>query len=625
MHLIGEMGLALVAGLALVPAPARAQGKPDLKEAKEYQELLRKAVAYYNQENHRAAAEHLEKLLPLARRLAGPEHQATGAVMYLLGSTYAKDSRDAQAEPLLRRCVEILEARLDKDHPRVADALNALAVVYHHLGRYARAEALHLRCLRIQEAKRGKDHPDVALSLNNLAQVYQDMGRYDKAEQLYRRSLRIREAKRGKDHPDVAQTLNNLGGLYTDLGLYGKAEPLFLRSLQIREALLDRRPRDLASTLNNLALLYWKTNQHGKAEPLFRRSLQILEGCLGKDHLAVAQCVNNLGTLYREMKRYDQAEPLLRRGLAAMEAQLGKDHPALVSILNNLATLYLARGQYERAEPLLLRSLKLHETYLGPGHPEATIMLNNLVTQCVSQERWAEADRFMDRSRRSVRRHVATALPILSESDQLTLLRNTDKVSFDQAQSLGLLRQDDPAAVALAAGWVLNGKAVTHETLAERVLLARDSKDPRVAQVARELTGVRRQLAAASLADVKPGKQAERRRELEQLTAREQELSGKLGQAAGRPVRGDPWVELKEVRNALPANAVFIEISRFTFMSFLAGKVEADKKGDRYGAWLIPAAGRGAVEFVDLGEAGPIDRAVREVRQCLVEDRCYVV
>ena len=42
-RLFGQMGLALVVGLATAPAPAVAQDKPDLNE---YQELLRKAEAF---------------------------------------------------------------------------------------------------------------------------------------------------------------------------------------------------------------------------------------------------------------------------------------------------------------------------------------------------------------------------------------------------------------------------------------------------------------------------------------------------------------------------------------------------------------------------------------------------
>jgi hypothetical protein len=41
--------------------------------------------------------------------------------------------------------------------------------------------------------------------------------------------------------------------------------------------------------------------------------------------------------------------------------------------------------------------------------------------------------------------------------------------------------------------------------------------------------------------------------------------------------------------------------------------------GDRYAAWVIPATGKRDVKVVDLGEAGPIDEAVKEVRKSLVD------
>ena len=52
-------------------------------------------------------------------------------------------------------------------------------------GRYAQAEPLLKRSLQIRETKLGPDHPDVATTLNNLALLYKKTGRYAEAEPLY--------------------------------------------------------------------------------------------------------------------------------------------------------------------------------------------------------------------------------------------------------------------------------------------------------------------------------------------------------------------------------------------------------------------------------------------------------
>jgi tetratricopeptide (TPR) repeat protein len=79
-----------------------------------------------------------------------------------------------------------------------------LAGLYNSQGRYAEAEPLSKRSLTIIEKALGPDHPDVATSLNNLAELYRDQGRYAEAEPLFKRSLAIREKAPGPDHPDVA-------------------------------------------------------------------------------------------------------------------------------------------------------------------------------------------------------------------------------------------------------------------------------------------------------------------------------------------------------------------------------------------------------------------------------------
>jgi tetratricopeptide (TPR) repeat protein len=54
----------------------------------------------------------------------------------------------------------------------VAASLNNLAELYRAQGQYAQAEPLYKRSLAIVEKALGPDHPNVATSLNNLALLY---------------------------------------------------------------------------------------------------------------------------------------------------------------------------------------------------------------------------------------------------------------------------------------------------------------------------------------------------------------------------------------------------------------------------------------------------------------------
>jgi tetratricopeptide (TPR) repeat protein len=296
-----------------------------------------------------------------------------------LGNLYHSQGRYAEAEPLLKKALELCSSLLGQDHPDVATSLNNLAELYESQGRYSEAEPLHVRSLLILEQQLGQNHSDVALSLNNLAGLYKAQGRYSEAEPLYVRSLSIWEQQLGQDHPNVATSLNNLAGLYEAQGRYSEAEPLYIRSLSIREQRLGQDHPSVAQSLNNLAALYTSQDRYSDAEPLYVRSLSIREQQLGKDHPDVARSLNNLAGLYDAQGRYSEAEPLHERSLSIRDQQLGQDHPDVAQSLNNLAGLYKAQGRYSEAEPLYVRSLSICEQQLGASHPNTKNVQHNFI------------------------------------------------------------------------------------------------------------------------------------------------------------------------------------------------------------------------------------------------------
>jgi tetratricopeptide (TPR) repeat protein len=80
----------------------------------------------------------------------GPEHRHVGVALNDLAELYMAQGRFAEAEPLQKRRLIILENALGATHPDVAVALNDLALLYHHLERFAEAEPLFKRSLAIR-------------------------------------------------------------------------------------------------------------------------------------------------------------------------------------------------------------------------------------------------------------------------------------------------------------------------------------------------------------------------------------------------------------------------------------------------------------------------------------------
>ena len=255
----------------------------------------------------------------------------------------------------------------------VAVVSNDLAALLLNTNRLGEAEPLMRRALEINEFAFGNQHPTVAICLNNLAALLLNTNRLGDAEPLMRRALEINEAVFGNRHPTVAICLRNLAVLLLNTNRLGDAEPLMRRALEIDEAAFGNQHPTVAISLNNLATLLQATNRREEAEPLMRRALEINEVVFGGQHPTVATDLNNLATLLRDTYRAEEAEPLMRRALEIDEAAFDEQHPALARDLNNLATLLHATNRLKEAEPLMRRSLDILGSFgrqTGHEHPQ---------------------------------------------------------------------------------------------------------------------------------------------------------------------------------------------------------------------------------------------------------------
>lgn len=580
--------------------------------------LLGSLARLYSDQGKYAQAEPLyHRALGIAEKTPGADLVTVVTLLNSLAHLYKAQGKYARAEPLLRRALAVIEPALGRDHVQVIVPLGNLADLSMMQGKYAEAESLYRRALAVAEKAHGPDHSLVATALSGTAALYQEQAKFAAAEPLYRRALEVYEKALGPSHPDVTYTLNKLATLYQEQAKYDQAEPLLRRALAIREAALGPDHPDVAITLSNFAKLNLGRGEYVRAEPQLRRALAIFEKAHGQVHPNVAGVVNSLALVYHSQGKDAEAEPLLRRAVAALEAAYGPGHPALAQGLINLAVLS-RRGNVAEAESLYRRALAIQEKALGPDHPDVALGLNNLAVLRCAQSEWADAGDLLDRQRRGVRRFVARELPALQQADQLTFLRATDEGRLHTALDVGLARPGDSALAARSAGWLLNGKAVAHQALAEQALLERDAADPARRDLVRQLHDVRRRHAALALSAAPRGDTARHREQLHALDGQRRDLERKLAAAGGTAApAADPWVELAEVRRRLPANGTLVELAHFRAGDHAKGEFLAP----RYAAWVIPPAGQGDVKVIDLGPAEAVDAAVAAVRRAIDDAR----
>lgn len=79
-------------------------------------------------------------------------------------------------------------------------SLNNLALLYHAQGNYAEAEPLYKRSLAIVENALGPEHPNVATALENYSELLRETNRETEAAEMEARATAIR-AKHVQENP----------------------------------------------------------------------------------------------------------------------------------------------------------------------------------------------------------------------------------------------------------------------------------------------------------------------------------------------------------------------------------------------------------------------------------------
>jgi CHAT domain-containing protein/Tfp pilus assembly protein PilF len=599
----------------------------------------------------------LERALGFREKTLGPGDPLVGQALNSAGNLYWRKGDYAKAEPLYRRALEITQKEQGAEHPDVATALNSLANLYHSKGDYLRAESLYQRALSIREKAQGPEHPDIAAPLNNLANLYREKGDYDKAEPLLQRALVIREKALGPNyatvaaplnslatlywtkgdygraeplyqralaiwekalgpgHPSVALALNNLANLYRNKGDYAKAEPLYQRALAIRAKAQGPEHPDLTAPLNNLANLYRAKGQYSKAEPLFQRALAISERALGPEHSSVAIYLNNLADLYRDEGESAKAEPLFQRALAIFEKALGPEHANVAAALTNLGLIDSARGNYARAEPVLQRALDIREKALGAEHPLVAQSFAYRASLSEATGNLPQAVAFQSRAGIISERNIARMVAGGSERQKLAYLAALDAESEQTVSLHAHAAPHDSEARSLAITTVLRRKGRALDAMADSVGALRGRATPQDQALFDQLKEARAQVARLVLGGPQRTTPAQHQDQIRNLEARIEQLEGEISRSSDEFRAEAQPVTTSAVQSAIPANAALIEL--YVYRPFNARYTTRDEQfgKPRYVAYILPSGG--AVQWVDLGEAAAIDRAVEAWRTAL--------
>src|SRR6266498_2315988 len=584
----------------------------DLAEA---DKLYNESIGLREKGQYGKAIPLAERALAIRQKTLGAEHPDTPTSLDNLAYLYYEKGDYAQAEPLYRRALAIREKTLGAEHPDTATVLNDLALLYCEKGDYAQAEPLYRRALAIRQKTLGAEHRGTAPVLNNLANLYRDKGDYAQAEPLLSRVLAISEETLGAEHPDTATVLNNLASLYRDKGDYAQAEPLLSRVLAISEETLGAEHPDTATVLNNLALLYYQKGDYAQAELLYRRALAIREKTLGAEHPLTAGSLNSLASLYYAKGDYAQAEPLYRRALAIRQNTLGAEHSLTANSLNSLALLYYDKGDYAQAEPLYRRALAISEKTLGAEHPLTATLLNNQARLHEATGDISRAVALRLRAQAIEERNISVNLATGSERQKLayltTLAGSADYSVHLHARSA----PDNSTARDLSLTAILQRKGRALDAMSDSIEALRRAASPQDRALFDRLKDIRSQQARLVFGGLQRTTPAEYQNQIRNLAEQAEKLEDEISRRSDKFRAEYQPVTLAATQSAIPARAALIEFySYHPFNAKSARSAEAFGQ-PRYVAYVLRQ--QGEAQWVDLGEAAPIDLAVTALRQAL--------
>ncbi len=299
------------------------------------------------------AEPNLRKSLEIRRAVRSAGHPEIASSLAKLAELLLAQNKLAEVEPLVRESLEIFRAALPAGHPNIADGLNNLATLLLGQNKLAEAEPLYREALEIYGAFHPAGHPEIAKSLNNLAVLLYDQNKLAEAEPLYREALKIYGTSVPAGHPEIATTLNNLAELLLAQNKLVEAEPVQREALEVRRASLPAGHPNIAASLNSLAGLLRAQNKLAEAESLMREAIEIYSASLPAGHPEIGRNLANLAGLYWQQGKLDQSIPMYEEALNVYDAAHGRRHPQTLEVVGNLGVNYKDAGRLAEAIPLL--------------------------------------------------------------------------------------------------------------------------------------------------------------------------------------------------------------------------------------------------------------------------------
>jgi CHAT domain-containing protein/Tfp pilus assembly protein PilF len=596
------------------------------------------------------ARQYYEEALAMCQRLYPKKdfprgHPAISRALNNLGILLKKEGEFASAGTYLEQALAMDEALCqERGTPQayfdLARTLTSLGVLYYARGEPSRAQPYWERALKVYRRlyppeRFPRGHSDLATGLNNLGVLFEQRGEYAQAQRydeealaMFRRLYPEKDFPRG--HSDLAASLTNLGFLHSSRGELAAARPYFEQALAMLERLypekdfprghpaLAQAHRSLGQVLKMQGDYTGARLRHEKALAMQRRLSPEKDFPRGRSELArsiisLASLLSAQGQSARARPYFDEALTMLK-GLYP-EKDFPRGHPDLVASLTNLGTLLHDQGELARAEPPYREALaacrRLYpEKEFPQGHPDLARGLYRLGSLLQDRGDAAGARAYYEDALAMYQRLADSFAELAAEAETLNYLASLPAARDGYLVLTAGLPAGDAGAV-YAHLWRSRGALL--RTLARRRQMLSQVPDRATRDLLEDWLDTRRQLARLALTFAPAGSKAaaDRQKLLDDCTRRKDKLERHLAGRLPALTRPSEQPGPEALRDRLPEGGAFLDLCRYR-----AYDAPRREWGDfRYAAFVV-RPGR-PVRRVELGDAGPIEAALRSWRQAL--------
>jgi tetratricopeptide (TPR) repeat protein len=217
-----------------------------------------------------------DQLLEAERTLA-PDDTEIGALCLRLADLFETYERYADAEPLYKRALSIMDKHSDTQES-LTEILERLAWVYVKQQKFVLSEAIYHKTLELRINMFTAESEEVARSYMNIGRMQTIRGDHADAVIWFQKALPLAEQFCGEKSPQVAELTEQLAIGFYELGAHKRAEPLFWKAFKLKSTYLERTSYEIVSLLTKLAEMYSKDGQYTMADSvlvLFNEDEQI--------------------------------------------------------------------------------------------------------------------------------------------------------------------------------------------------------------------------------------------------------------------------------------------------------------------------------------------------------------